>query len=58
MPPAAHAPQGTAEASHGSARPASRSRAATGFWVIAASFLTVMASTTLQTPLYPLYQRQ
>src|ERR1700722_19346222 len=35
-----------------------RGRAGTGFWLIAAAFLTAMASTTLQTPLYPLYQRQ
>jgi hypothetical protein len=35
-----------------------RGRGGTGFWLVAAAFLTAMASTTLQTPLYPLYQRE
>jgi len=51
-------PTGTAEVSSGSPQPFSGGRAGAGFWIIAASFLTAMASTTLQTPLYPLYQRQ
>jgi MFS family permease len=51
-------PTGMAEVSSGSPQPFSRGRAGTGFWIIAAAFLTAMASTTLQTPLYPLYQRQ
>ena len=35
-----------------------RLRHGTGFWVIAAAFLTVMAFSTLPTPLYALYQQR
>ncbi len=31
---------------------------AAGFWIVAASFLLVMAYSTVPTPLYPLYQQQ
>lgn len=48
----------TSHVTHRRAAPAGAGRAGTGFWLIAAAFLTAMASTTLQTPLYPLYQRQ
>jgi MFS family permease len=57
-PTDARRPPPTAGVSPGSPRPAAGARAGTGFWVIAAAFLTAMASTTVQTPLYPLYQRQ
>jgi MFS family permease len=41
------------------ARPTSwRLRHGTGFWVVAASFLAVMAFSTLPTPLYALYQER
>jgi hypothetical protein len=39
-------------------RPAFRLRHGAGFWVIAAAFLTVMAFSTLPTPLYALYQQR
>jgi predicted MFS family arabinose efflux permease len=39
------------------ARP-TRTSHSTGFWVIAAAFLTVMAFSTLPTPLYALYQQR
>src|ERR1700722_8407962 len=57
-PTDARRPPPTAEVSPGSPPPAAGARAGRGFWVIAAAFLTAMASTTVQTPLYPLYQRQ
>ena len=57
-PTDARRPPRTAGVSPGSPRLASSGRATTGFWVIAAAFLTAMASTTVQTPLYTLYQHQ
>lgn len=36
---------------------ASRARHRRGFWVVVAAFTTLMAFTTLPTPLYPLYQQ-
>jgi hypothetical protein len=48
----------TSHVTHRRVVPAGAGRADTGFWLIAAAFLTAMASTTLQTPLYPLYQRE
>ncbi|MFG6445947.1 MFS transporter [Microbacterium sp. P06] len=36
----------------------SRISHATGFWVVAVSFVLVMAYSTVPTPLYPLYQQQ
>jgi MFS family permease len=39
-------------------RPSFRLRHGAGFWVIAAAFFTVMAFSTLPTPLYALYQQR
>jgi hypothetical protein len=39
-------------------RPALRLRHGVGFWIIAAAFFTVMAFSTLPTPLYALYQQR
>ncbi|MEU3984411.1 MFS transporter [Streptomyces sp. NPDC026672] len=39
-----------------SSSPIARDAAATGFWTIAAVFVTAMAFSTVPTPLYPLYQ--
>lgn len=33
-------------------------RHGTGFWVVAAAFLSAMAYSTVPTPLYPLYQQR
>lgn len=59
------APTRTTRASSTTSATASRSRRSawrlrhgTGFWVIAAAFLAVMAFSTLPTPLYALYQQR
>ncbi|MGV9251899.1 MFS transporter [Streptomyces sp. NPDC003697] len=53
MPPTTrHAP---AEAAQGDRRRAAH-RYGTGFWTVAAVFVTAMAFSTVPTPLYPLYQ--